>query len=640
MSSYGYEGEGATLLDGTAPASRIAAATKAGAAAGAAAVDALGSVAEDEEEEGSYVGLGIQLQEPLDGGGSGQGFTVTRLIRGAPGDQCGLILEGDVLVSVDGRSIGALRFSEVSALLAGPEGVPISLQFERSVKDGSSAEGALGRTRVFDVALRRARFFLQEDEEEDDLDALGDEDLDDEGGGGGGLRRRKADYWEGYRAAMSHKAPPFATSIASFETDDDYDQDEQDKMSDAPSLPPLPESPIGSDFEDNDGIEPSTEKHLAGALAAGATTGLPTPAQLQPLPTLNEINEQEAMEAAAEKEALTSLSSGARKWAERLGQWDGTLKRDLEGMSVKGELLDMWRLKLTRVRSRLGVDEKAVRAQEEVLAGAKLPLPRDENAGGGRTTAEVLQRVREGGQESVGELLTELQRQMVEAERWRAETKKMATQLKKARDEVGRRGREMQTIRAQNVTWSTDNKQRREMVERIKGEAEELRATNAAVVSQASTLEERVAKLQDEVTLKSELAAMWRRSAERAGGQGGGGGGGANGEAEAAALTWKLEAEKALREGERWKAAARKSEDLLRAKGEEALGMRVQLEEAKLAVARKEETAAMKRAEEGPLMEMREALLSAQDDLQAKEEEAKGLAAKVQRLEAALKVVM
>merc|ERR1719261_896686 len=102
----------------------------------------------------------------------------------------------------------------------------------------------------------------------------------------------------------------------------------------------------------------------------------------------------------------------------------------------------------------------------------------------------------------------------------------------------------MQTIRAQNVTWSTDNKQRREMVERVKGEAEELRATNAAVVSQASTLEERVAKLQDEVTLKSELAAMWRRSAER----GGSGGGGS--EAEAAALTWKLEAEKAMRDGE------------------------------------------------------------------------------------------
>ena len=41
---------------------------------------------------------------------------------------------------------------------------------------------------------------------------------------------------------------------------------------------------------------------------------------------------------------------------------------------------------------------------------------------------------------------------------------------------------------------------------------------------------------------------MWRRSAEKGGGGGGGGGGS---EAEAAALTWKLEAEKATREGER-----------------------------------------------------------------------------------------
>lgn len=30
-------------------------------------------------------------------------------------------------------------------------------------------------------------------------------------------------------------------------------------------------------------------------------------------------------------------------------EWDATLKRDLEGMAVKSELLDMWRLKLTRV---------------------------------------------------------------------------------------------------------------------------------------------------------------------------------------------------------------------------------------------------------------------------------------------------
>ena len=73
----------------------------------------------------------------------------------------------------------------------------------------------------------------------------------------------------------------------------------------------------------------------------------------------------------------------------------------------------------------------------------------------------------------------------------------MATQLKKAKDEVGRRGKEMQTMRAQNVTWSTDNKARREQVTAAKSEVEELRATNASVVAQASTLEERVAKARE-----------------------------------------------------------------------------------------------------------------------------------------------
>ena len=249
----------------------------------------------------------------------------------------------------------------------------------------------------------------------------------------------------------------------------------------------------------------------------------------------------------------------------------------------------------------------------------------------------MLERVKEGGKESVGELLTELQRQMVEAERWRAETKRMASQLKKARDEVGKRGKEMQTMRAQNVTWSSDNRQRREAVHVAKAEAEELKATNAAVVSQASTLEERVAKLQDEVTLKSELAAMWRRSAERTGN---GGGGGGNGEAEAAALTWKLETEKAVREGERWKAAARRSEELLRQKDDEAMMARMELEEAKMEMGKKGAIEAHRLTDEAPLEEMRHALLSAQDDLQGKAEEARGLQAKVARLESAIKTMM
>merc|ERR1711965_525928 len=105
-------------------------------------------------------------------------------------------------------------------------------------------------------------------------------------------------------------------------------------------------------------------------------------------------------------------------------------------MTVKSELLDMWRLKLTRVRAKLGVEEQAVRAQEAALASAKLPAPRDAD-GSGRATADVLRAVRDGGRESTGDLLTELQRQMVEAERWRAETKRMSYQLRKARDELG-----------------------------------------------------------------------------------------------------------------------------------------------------------------------------------------------------------
>ena len=361
------------------------------------------------------------------------------------------------------------------------------------------------RTRTYDVALRRERFYLEEGDESDDEDDASEASMLSAGGGRAG---RKADYWEGYRAAMAQKAPNFATSIASFESDDDA-EDDDDGLSSLGDLPGLPRSPSASEASDEPSeIEVTTEQQLSGALAAGAVVGLPAVDVLEPLPTAAEMDEKARAEAAAEREQILELSSGARKWAERMGAWDVTLKRDLEGMTVKSELLSMWKLKLTRVRAKLGVEEKAVAAQEAAIANAKLPRPRDE---GGKSTAEVLRVVREGGKEGTAELLTELQRQMVEAERWRAETKKMGAQLRKARDEVARRAKETTQMRAQNVTWSSDNKQRRVQVQAAKAEAEELRTTNAAVVAQAATLEERVAKLQDEVTLKPELVAMCRR---------------------------------------------------------------------------------------------------------------------------------
>ena len=615
-------GDDDDVLGSTAPRSKSTPGPggASGAAAAAAAARALPRV---EEEDGTLVGLGIQLQEPT-GGSSLAGFVVTKLIRGAPGDKCGLILEGDVLTSVDGRSISALRFSEVSAMLAGPEGVPISLQFERPTRDGG--------TRSYGVALRRERFYLGENLDEDEEDEGSDDASEVSGLSAAGGKGSKRSYWEGYRAAMAHKAPPLASGIGDFESDEDDDDDDDDLTARSGGLPGLPRSPLASDFSD-DGteIEMTTEQQLTGALAARATVGLPSTSLLEPLPTAAELDETQQAEAAAEAEQLRALSGTARRWAERMGSWDATLKRDLEGLTVKSELLGMWRLKLTRVRAKLGIEKGAVRAQEEQLVRAKLPQARASE--GPHSTAEVLRVVKEGGREATAELLTELQRQMVEAERWRAETKRMGVQLKRAREEMSKRTKEMSTMRAQNVTWSTDNKQRRQLLQQAQHDSEELRSTNAAVVAQASTLEERVAKLQDEVMLKSELAAMWRRSAER-----GSGGGGS--EAEAAALTWKIEAEKALRESERWKALARRSEEALRSKDDEALHLRASLAEAKLSVERRKLTEEYRHADETPLAEVQQALLAAQDDLSAKAEEASQLSAKVARLEKALRQLM
>ena len=77
---------------------------------------------------------------------------------------------------------------------------------------------------------------------------------------------------------------------------------------------------------------------------------------LDPLPSAEEVAAKQAAEAAEARETVAGLSASARKWAERMGAWDATLQRDLDGMRVKSELLDMWKLKLTRVRAKLGVE--------------------------------------------------------------------------------------------------------------------------------------------------------------------------------------------------------------------------------------------------------------------------------------------
>ena len=70
------------------------------------------------------------------------------------------------------------------------------------------------------------------------------------------------------------------------------------------------------------------------------------------------------------------------------------------------------------------------------------------------------------------------------------------------------------------------------------------------------------------------------------------------------------------------------------------MAVQVQLEEARLAFEKKSAIEAHRKVDEAPLDEMRNALLSAQDDLHSKAEEASLLASKVARLESALKLAM
>ena len=146
--------------------------------------------------------------------------------------------------------------------------------------------------------------------------------------------------------------------------------------------------------------------------------------------------------------------------------------------------------------------------------------------------------------------------------------------------------------------------------------------------------EERAHKLQEEVKLRSELATMWKRSAEK-------GGGGERGELEAAALTWKVEAERATSEGVRLKELVKRTEAALAIKEEELLRARADGEASRLQLERLSQQQKHKELDrDDPRDEIREALLSAQEDLHAKTEEARVLGAKVARLETAIQQLM
>ena len=145
------------------------------------------------------------------------------------------------------------------------------------------------------MTLRRARFLLPTTTDDaDEVASLPPSDAGDP-------RGKKAEYWDGYRAAMATKAPPFTGSIASFDSDD------PDEISLDGRVAELPRSPSVSDED-----EPLQE--------------------LEDWMRDTVIVEQELAEEAAEAEAEAAaaraeLAPGAAAWVDRLGKWEAVLAK-------------------------------------------------------------------------------------------------------------------------------------------------------------------------------------------------------------------------------------------------------------------------------------------------------------------------
>jgi C-terminal peptidase prc len=89
------------------------------------------------------VGLGIVIQ------GSSAPFRIASVVPGAPAEQAG-VQEGDQIEAVDGRDTGRLQLRDVSQLLSGSEGQPVTLRLRRG---DASVELTVVRARYKDAPL-------------------------------------------------------------------------------------------------------------------------------------------------------------------------------------------------------------------------------------------------------------------------------------------------------------------------------------------------------------------------------------------------------------------------------------------------------------------------------------------------------
>lgn len=74
--------------------------------------------------DGNFVGLGVEVR------GDKNGLKLLGVVEGSPADKSGL-LEGDVIIDVDGRTLRGMAPEEAANLLQGPDGSSIRLVVER-----------------------------------------------------------------------------------------------------------------------------------------------------------------------------------------------------------------------------------------------------------------------------------------------------------------------------------------------------------------------------------------------------------------------------------------------------------------------------------------------------------------------------
>jgi carboxyl-terminal processing protease len=82
----------------------------------------------DEQNTGNYTGIGIQITE------LNQRVTVTKVFRGTPAEQAGLV-EGDVIVGVDDKDTSGWTTKQVSDVVRGPDGTRVRVSVKRGADD-------------------------------------------------------------------------------------------------------------------------------------------------------------------------------------------------------------------------------------------------------------------------------------------------------------------------------------------------------------------------------------------------------------------------------------------------------------------------------------------------------------------------